>query len=147
MSIEFIEKLEKLGIKCPYCIDTKLVWKKTTQRSGRNINIEDIIEDRINDRINDRKNNIISFYDIKDKDNFMIYTCNVCSDFTFVCFSKTSNINYKGIPIFYINEDYDKNFLDFINDSEIYTVRFPIIRKLYDKCDKCDKCDMINALY
>lgn len=53
------------------------------------------------------------------KGYFIVISCDVCSDSRFIDYSHTSNMTFNGIPIFHI-------------DSIEHSVRFPILRKLYN---------------
>lgn len=98
---ELYKKLDILKIKCPKCLDTRVLWKS--------INISNHIS-------------FNKFFGIKEDINyFMIIACDRCSDSRFLDYSKTSNIKIGEIPVF--NAD------TYETDIHFFTSRIPFLRK------------------
>ena len=102
---EFYNKMIIFNINCPKCLDTKVLWKCT--------NIQ-----HIKDNMNFNKFFGINMED--ELDYFMIISCNMCSGYRFLEYSKTSNIKINGIPVF--NSDTDEK------DISFFTIRIPFLR-------------------
>jgi hypothetical protein len=99
MCSEFNQKISELGIKCSKCLDTKFLWKKGYVKDIKEITC------------------------INNENYFEIIRCDMCvscfdTEKNTVRISKTSNLTYNNIPIFYFEDDN-------------YIVRLPTVRKLY----------------
>lgn len=62
---------------------------------------------------------------------FMILSCDYCSDYTFIDYSKTSNLKISRIPIFNV-EDNNK-------DIYFYMIRMPTLRFMTDMRNNRDR--------